>query len=452
MARLSHCFILLAGLLAHALVLLPATANAESKAITQANRMILKRNYEATAALLLPAAKAGNAEAQYRLGNLHLIGLGVGRDDAIARDLLVQSAAAGNSKAQRLLSRLKTQSFTRTGTIIRPEKANGGAFVPPVKASDLDGTGNTWLVSATARGQIKALTSLATSVKASALPLLSAAAAGQADAAMLLIQSGAPINAADNEGRTALMLSAASNSPVMTANLLAEGADADRRDKSGETALHHAIRHCNVEAAVAVLRNSRLPDEAIPGSPYLHLALRHCLETSLLEALLPYVDTNRVDDRGRSALWYAALKGQTQAAVRLIGEDAEVSLIDADGMTALHAAAGRCHVQILDELLRAKADANAAARDGNTPLMLAAASNCKQGVERLIAAGAAINAPNSQGDTALLVAVSSSSSDAVKLLLAAEADSKARNSRRETAASLAQRLGNDGIIAMLASP
>lgn len=452
MARHRHLALLFAAVAASAVMLAPAAANAGSKAIAQSDRLILKRNYKKSAAVLLAAARTGDAEAQYRLGNLHLIGLGVARDLTKARRLLTQSAAAGNRKAQRLLGRIDTPSPARTGAVVRLEKGGRTVFVPPVKAASRDGAGNSWLVRASARGQTLALASLASSENASATPLLTAAAAGHADAALLLIRSGAPINAADSAGRTALMLASASRSPVLTASLLASGADAGRRDAHGETALHHAIRRCNLEAAAAVLRNSKLPAEARPGPPYLHLALQHCRAAPLVAALLSYAGSNAADGMGRNALWYAASKGQTGAAQQLIGGGAEVSLADAGGMTPLHAAAQRCHVDTLDVLLRANADANAATPGGDTPLMLAAAANCKAGVARLIAAGATIDAANGQGDTALLLASARSSPEGARLLLAAGADRSVRNSRRETPLSIAERLGRAGILNILASP
>ena len=452
MARHRHLALLFAAVAASAVMLAPAAANAGSKAIAQSDRLILKRNYEQSAAVLMAAARIGDAEAQYRLGNLHLIGLGVARDLTKARRLLTQSAAAGNRKAQRLLGRIDTPSPTRTSAIARPEKGDREVFVPPVKPGGRDGAGNSWLVRASARGQTLALASLASSENASAKPLLAAAAAGHADAALLLIRSGAPIDAADSAGRTALMLAAASRSPVLTASLLAVGADAGLRDVRGETALHHAIRRCSVEAAAALLRSSKLPPEALPGPPYLHLALQHCLAAPLIEGLLPSAESSGADGMGRSALWYAASNGRTQVIRQLIAEGAGVSLADADGMTPLHAAAQRCHAGTLEALLQANADANAATPGGDTPLMLAAANNCKEGVARLIASGATIDAVNGQRDTALLLAVARSNPDATRLLLAAGADKSARNSRRETPFSIAERLGRADILNILASP
>ena len=85
MARPRHIAVSLAvGLLIVLQLAAPVDAN-NSKAVIQFNRLVLKRNYEKSAAVLNVAARAGDAEAQYRLANLYRVGLGVPRDDSRAQ-------------------------------------------------------------------------------------------------------------------------------------------------------------------------------------------------------------------------------------------------------------------------------------------------------------------------------------------------------------------------------
>ena len=72
--------------------------------------------------------------------------------------------------------------------------------------------------------------------------LLTAAAAGQTEAARQALASGAPPNAADATGRTALMLAAERGNADLVRLLLAAGADPRRADRNGQTAATHARR------------------------------------------------------------------------------------------------------------------------------------------------------------------------------------------------------------------
>ena len=72
--------------------------------------------------------------------------------------------------------------------------------------------------------------------------LLAAAAAGQTEAARQALASGAPPDAADATGRTALMLAAGRGNADLVRLLLAAGADPRRADHNGQTAASHARR------------------------------------------------------------------------------------------------------------------------------------------------------------------------------------------------------------------
>ena len=255
MVRRSRLVLFVIGLIAPLTLSLPMAEAADSKAVAQFNRLVLKRSYQKSASVLKGPAGAGDAEAQYRLGSLYRIGVGVPRDERRARELLQRSAASGNTKALRLLKRFEVPLIRKTEPIVRQENQERPVFVPPVKATDKDKSGNSWSVRAAARGQIEALPRLAPTAEELRLSLLSAAASGQAVAALFLLRSGAPVNSADARGRSALMLSASSNASGLAESLLAAGADPALRDTDGETALHYAIRRCNVGAALALLKN-----------------------------------------------------------------------------------------------------------------------------------------------------------------------------------------------------
>jgi TPR repeat protein len=65
----------------------------------EAWRAYLASNYTTALRLLRPAAEAGNADAQYRLGTLYRHGQGVPRDPRMAADWWTKAAQQGNADA-----------------------------------------------------------------------------------------------------------------------------------------------------------------------------------------------------------------------------------------------------------------------------------------------------------------------------------------------------------------
>jgi ankyrin repeat protein len=73
------------------------------------------------------------------------------------------------------------------------------------------------------------------------------------DIAKGLIERKADVNAQSNDGMTALMVAAAHNSPPMIGLLMDAGADAEIKNKRGQTARDVAELNGNREASQAIL-------------------------------------------------------------------------------------------------------------------------------------------------------------------------------------------------------
>lgn len=63
-----------------------------------------------------------------------------------------------------------------------------------------------------------------------------------------LIDGGAPVDAQDRDGRTAVMLAAVTNAARAVSRLVAGGASLEMRDNDGDTALLLAAREGNLDA------------------------------------------------------------------------------------------------------------------------------------------------------------------------------------------------------------
>jgi ankyrin repeat protein len=111
------------------------------------------------------------------------------------------------------------------------------------------------------------------------------------------------------------------------------------------------------------------------------------------------------------------------AVARLIAEGEDVDARDPAGRTPLFYAAGRSNTELCQYLLDHGAEPNSADEDGETVLMWAAEQKGnREVVKMLIEAGADVNARSLDDGTALMWAVSYGSSDVARVLLAAGAD------------------------------
>lgn len=80
------------------------------------------RDFHKANELYCRAAKAGHAEAQFRLGWIYANGRGVQRDDGVAAILFVMAAEQGHEYARRLLQYVRAQPNTDLPSCLLPER------------------------------------------------------------------------------------------------------------------------------------------------------------------------------------------------------------------------------------------------------------------------------------------------------------------------------------------
>ena len=97
------------------------------------------------------------------------------------------------------------------------------------------------------------------------------------------------------------------------------------------------------------------------------------------------------------------MSGQTQPALALIDQGADVNAPADDGSTALLWAAHRDDRALVERLLKAHAQARTANKFGATPMSEAAAYGDPAVIELLLKAGADPDSANADGQTALMV-------------------------------------------------
>ena len=139
-------------------------------------------------------------------------------------------------------------------------------------------------------------------------------------------------------------------------------------------------------------------------------------------------DVNARNERGNTALIFAAMVGDIDNIQALIAAGADVDAKNIEGDTALISAAWNPLVggdesgECVRALIAAGADVNARNSQGETALTRAARAVRVNSVEALIAAGSDVNAITNKGNRPLTAAIFGRSAECVQILIAAGAN------------------------------
>lgn len=289
-----------------------------------------------------------------------------------------------------------------------------------------------------------------------------------------LLNSGADVNARDNERRTPLMAAAVSGNDMLMQYLIKQGADYNAADNRGVSVLDYYNKRVYLEtlpfeqnpyaspaeklnqAYKFVADNHLKYNNALVGSLY-----QENTEEALEEALRNYADVDISDANGCTTLLNAAMLNKSAGVFeKLIKGKANVNAACSGGRTALMIVAGMVNnaVSITEQVkkIRLLADkgANLDAKDenGNTALMYAAANDAAPGIiQALVNAGANVNAVNNAGETALMTALKHRANEKTVLaLLESKADANiADNSSLTPLWQVLTANGSEGILEML---
>ncbi len=283
----------------------------------------------------------------------------------------------------------------------------------------------------------------------------------------ILLDAGADVNRPGpiGKGWTALMRASYIGNVKDVKKLLAAGADVNKKDEEGGTALDWACvcRYDGDEGNDFFADGQKRRKEIIglllaAGAKYKEEALIAAIGEgcpSLAETLLAS-GINTKGEMGEKLLRVASRAGMREMVKMLLADGANVNAADEAGDTPLLHAVMPNGIGISDDkegtvkvLLDAGADVNAKNNANRTPLFFATMVGHKDIVGLLLAAGADVNVQDEDGRTALMGVIWDENEELVKILLSAGADVNVKNKDGETALKLAREENNKKIIKLL---
>lgn len=233
-------------------------------------------------------------------------------------------------------------------------------------------------------------------------PLMWACAQEDAQAAALLIQHEANINAIDRQGDPVINWAAYYGHPKVLALLVSKNIDLSVHSKHGDAA-DVLLRLWHTDTLLQIFRGTTL-HQAIPQETeaYFELAAKQdlsSLEQRLLESQLP----NQKDGFGSTLLHHAAMNGRLDLLEILLRHQAELNILNRVGQTPLCLAASKGHASIIEKLLEAGADPNYTDTLYQlTPLIGSAVSGDANIAQALLQAGAHLDHQETVNETTAL--------------------------------------------------
>jgi ankyrin repeat protein len=184
-------------------------------------------------------------------------------------------------------------------------------------------------------------------------PLVAAAARGDLPAVSRLLRDGAPVNATDERGRTAVLAATHADRPDIVQVLLQAGADVDLRDNRSDNAFLYAGAQGQLAILRLVIRAGADPrlTNRFGGTALIPAAERGHVEVVRELLTRSKVDVNHVNDLGWTALLEAIVLSNggprhQQVVALLLAHGADASIADKEGVTPLAHARRRGYGEI----------------------------------------------------------------------------------------------------------
>ncbi|XP_060633367.2 protein TANC1 isoform X3 [Anolis sagrei] len=285
---------------------------------------------------------------------------------------------------------------------------------------------------------------------------------GHEEVVLLLLEFGASMDGASENGMTPLCCAAAAGHMQIVSLLCKKGAKIDHLDKKGQCALvHSALRgHADILEYLFNMdwissphqQSSLSKRHALQQALTASSSMGHCQVVHFLIRLEkePKIDINETDTLwGETALTAAAGRGKLEVCELLLEHGAQVTRTNRRGIPPLFCAVRQGHWQIAKLLLEHGADINLSDKQGRTPLMVASCEGHLGTVEFLISKGADLSLLDKEGLTALSWACLKGHKNVVQYLVEKDATIDQTDKNGRTPLDLAAFYGDSDIVQYL---
>ncbi|KAJ5352213.1 hypothetical protein N7452_001187 [Penicillium brevicompactum] len=240
---------------------------------------------------------------------------------------------------------------------------------------------------------------------------------GKVETAQILLESGANINASDNDGSTPALVASARGHLAVVKFLLDNGADMQVANKLGWTAANMASRNGHLTIVKILLESG--------------------------------IDMEATDIHGSTPALVASARGHLAVVKFLLDNGADMQVANKLGWTAANMASRNGHLTIVKILLESGIDMEATDIHGSTPAMMASSRGHLAVVKFLLDNGADMQVANKFGWTVAHEASMSGHIGIVKILLESGIDMEPTTNEGSTPAIVASMNGRHAVVALL---
>ena len=282
----------------------------------------------------------------------------------------------------------------------------------------------------------------------------------------LVVQNGL-VNATNNRQETPLIVAAQNSACRAVAKLVQLGAEINRQDKEGNTALHYAVL-AESERTVEILSIASA-DFNIPnsdGQTVIHLLAltNHLKLAKLVCRQLPLINMELIDRNGYNPFIAAVVNNNLRmiqyflqlgydpasrthlnktslhiavelkniTVIKLLARTKQINLLDDNGHSALTIAVGRGNEAAVDVLLQQNADITHIDKTGNSLLHVACTGPSVHILRHMIEHFSDLNIRNLAEETPLHLACASNNAAVVSELCTRKANITAQDSKKRT--------------------